>query len=73
MLLEKVLFEHPCDSKVTETRLTVPSNQDVVLDGLSISVRVRSILRFAYRTDAAVVNTRSVKVYEAKADLCKLL
>jgi len=41
------------DRKVTETRLTVLSDQDVVLR-LSISVRVHSILYFTYRADAAV-------------------
>ena len=40
-----VPFIHPHDCKVSETRLTVPSNQDIVLDGQSISVGVRSILR----------------------------
>ena len=40
-----VPFIHLHDFKVSETRLTVPSNQDVVLDGQSISVGVRSILR----------------------------
>jgi len=42
------------DRKVTEIRLTVASDQDVALDTLSISVRVRSILYIAYRTDATM-------------------
>ena len=50
------LCERPRDCKVCETRLTVPSDQDVVLDMLSISVRVHSIIHFAYWTDTAVEN-----------------
>ena len=68
-----VLCERPRDREVSETRLTILSNQDVVLDALSISVGVRQILRFTYRTNAAVVNTRPMKVHEAAAHLCKLL
>ena len=49
-----VLYERPRDRKVSETRLTVLSDQDVVLDALSIGMRVCSIPCFAYRTDAAV-------------------
>jgi len=45
---------YPHDCKVSETGLTVLSDQDVALDGLSISVRVHPTLRFAYRTDATV-------------------
>ena len=54
MKLREVIFERPRDREVSETRLAVPSNQDVVLDGLSISVRVYSTLRFAYRTNTVV-------------------
>jgi len=39
--------ERPRDRKVSETRLTVPSNQDVVLDTPSISVQVHLIRHFA--------------------------
>jgi len=46
--------KHLRDRKVTEIRLTVLSDQDVVLDALSISMRVCSICYFAYRTDATM-------------------
>ena len=36
-------------------------------------MQVRSILRFAYRTDAAVENTQPMEVHEATAHLCELL
>ena len=72
MVLMRVLRERPCDRKVSKTRLTVLSNQDVVLDTLSISMRARSILRFAYRTDVTVYNTRLMKVHEAATHLCEL-
>jgi len=39
----------PHNRKVSETRLTVPGNQDVVLDTLNISVRVYLIPHFTYR------------------------
>ena len=42
------------DRKVTETRPTVLGDQDVVLDALKISIRVRSIRYFAYWADATV-------------------
>jgi len=64
---------HPRDRKVSETRLTILGDQDVVLDTLSISMRVNSILHFTYRTDTTMQNTRPVKVREAAARLCKLL
>ena len=46
--------EPPPNRKVPEARLTILSNQDVVLGALSISMRVLLILHFAYRTDATV-------------------
>ena len=49
-----VRCERPNNREVSETPLTVPSNQDIVLDTPSISVRVRSIFHFAYRTNTAV-------------------
>jgi len=42
------------DPKVSEARLTILSNQDIVLDTLNINVWVCSILCFPYRTDATV-------------------
>jgi len=48
------VYERPRDRKVSETRMTVPSNQDVVLDGLSISVGIRSILHFTHRANTAM-------------------
>ena len=46
--------EHPRDCKVSKTRLVVLGDQNVVLDALNISVRVHSILHFAYRMNTAV-------------------
>jgi len=46
--------ERPRDRKVSETRLTIQSNQDVVLDTPNISMGVRSTLHFAYRTKTAM-------------------
>ena len=43
MVYGLVNYEHPRDRKVSEAGLTVPSNQDVVLDTPSISVGVYSI------------------------------
>jgi hypothetical protein len=42
--------------KVAETCLAVPSNQDVVLDVLTINMRACSFLRLAYRSDATMQN-----------------
>ena len=47
-------FERARDPEVSETRLTVPSNQDVTLVVRSVNVGVHSILRSTYRTDATV-------------------
>jgi len=69
----RVTIEHPRDCKVSETRLAVLGDQNVVLDAPNISVRVHSILRFAYRMDTAVENTRLMKVHEPTAHLCELL
>jgi len=73
MKLGKGSWERPHDPKVAETRLAILSNQDVVLDVLSISVRVHSVLRVAYRTDGTMWNTQPVKIREAVAHLSKLL
>jgi len=40
---------------------------------MSISVQVRSILCFAYRTDCTVQNTQPMEVHEAAAHLCELM
>jgi len=53
-MVPRWVYERPCDRKVSEACLTVLSYQDVVLDVLSISVGVHSILHFTYRTDTAV-------------------
>jgi len=39
---------------------------------MRISVQVRSILCFTYRTDVTVQNTQLMEVREAAAHLCKL-
>ena len=72
MALIPTEFEHPHDRKVVETRPTVLSDQHIVLDALSISLRVRTILCFTYRTNTAVENTQPMKVHKATAHLCKL-
>ena len=46
--------DHPHDCEVSETRLAVLGDQNVVLGALNISVRVHSILHFAYRVNTAV-------------------
>ena len=61
------------DRKVSETRLTVSSDQDVVLDAPNISVRVHLILHLAYRTNTAMQNTQPMKMHEATTRLCELL
>jgi len=45
---------YPRDRKISETRLAVLGDQNVVLDVPRISVRAHSILRSTYRTDATV-------------------
>jgi len=54
MVQTRLLCERPRDRKVPETCLTVTSNQDIVLDTPSFSMRVCSIPQFAYRTNTAV-------------------
>jgi len=49
-----VPHERPRNCKVSETRLTVSGNQDVVLGDLSISVGVHLTFRPAYPTNATV-------------------
>jgi len=73
MIHVQVPREHPGDCKVSETRLTFLSNQDVVLDVLGVSVGGHSTLHFTYRTNATMQYTRTMKVHETTAHLCKLL
>ena len=54
MELVRAPCERPRDTKVPKARLTILSNQDIVLDTLSIGAQVHSIVRFAYRTDTTV-------------------
>jgi len=73
MVFEFVPPRYPRDCEVCKTRLTALGDQDVVLDALSISTPVRSILHFTHRTDTTMQNTQAMKVREAAAHLCKLL
>ena len=50
------MLERECEPKVCDTRLAIPSDQDIVLDVLSISVQARSSLRFAYWSNVTVWN-----------------
>jgi len=54
MVPVSVRFEHFRDPKASETCLSVPSNQDFILDALSISVRVELSFCFTDRTDATM-------------------
>jgi len=54
MVLACVLFKGARDCKVSETRLTVSSYQDVVLGGPNINMGVHSTLHFAYRANTAM-------------------
>ena len=54
LVMPGTVFSGLRDSKVSETRLAILSNQDVVLDALGISVQVHLVLRVAYRDDGAV-------------------
>ena len=46
MIPVSVIFEYFRDPKAPETRLSVPSNQDSVLDALNVSVQVKIIPLF---------------------------
>lgn len=60
------------DPKVSETRLAVPSDQDVALYTLGVNARVYIFPHFTYRSDVAVQYSQPMKKHEALACLSKL-
>jgi hypothetical protein len=56
MVLVQEVTERAHDPKVAETRLAIPSDQDVVLVAPTVNMRACSFPQFTYRSDATMQN-----------------